>query len=177
MFQRLRNMDLILNLAVLALMAIGVYFIYSAAFSKISGVSKLFYERQLMWASVGCGLFFIFFYWDYRKLLKWAPLFYCLGVFFLFLVLLIGSRKFWVPSNHPFPNHPPEPTAILDWIKLYPAPSGSRSGFIKTSNRFFWYSFKKDHINGAMATPLIKKPINYPNGTRATKSIVKKIGR
>jgi len=93
MFKRLRNMDLMMNLAVLALIAMGIFFIYSAAFSKISGASKLFYERQLIWAFVGCGLFLFFFYWDYRKLLKWAPLFYCLGLFFLFFVLLIGSKK------------------------------------------------------------------------------------
>ena len=37
------------------------------------------------------------------------------------------SKRVCVPFTNPFPNKPPEPIAIFDWIKLYPAPWGSIS--------------------------------------------------
>lgn len=93
MLYRLRHMDHIVNLAVFGLITLGVMFVYSAAFDKSEGVSKLFYQRQLIWAAVGMGVFLILFSWDYRSLLRLSFIVYALGVFFLFLVLFIGSKK------------------------------------------------------------------------------------
>ena len=48
----------------------------------------------------------------------------------------------------PFPDNPPEPTAIFDCIIWYPAPKGSLSGLKKVNILNFWYGFKNDIING-----------------------------
>ena len=49
-----------------------------------------------------------------------------------------NSKYPWVPFRKPFPDKPPDPTAILDWIICYPAPSGSLSGSKNVSILFFW---------------------------------------
>jgi len=93
MYFRLRKMDHLMNFAVICLITIGIFFIYSASFSRAAGVAKLFYQKQLIWFAVGLVLFMILFFWDYRKLLRLSPYLYVLGVAFLLLVLFIGSRK------------------------------------------------------------------------------------
>lgn len=90
---RIRFMDQIMNLSVLVLTALGILIIYSAAFDKGAGVSKMFYQKQIIWACVGLFVFWILYSWDYRKLLKGAPLLYALSLFFLLLVLFVGSKK------------------------------------------------------------------------------------
>ena len=41
-----------------------------------------------------------------------------------------------VPFKNPFPQKPPDPTAIFDCIMWYPVPNGSRSGFKNVSTLF-----------------------------------------
>ena len=43
-----------------------------------------------------------------------------------------------VPCRKPLPHIPPEPSAILLWMMLYPAPSGSLSGFMNVVMRARW---------------------------------------
>ena len=42
----------------------------------------------------------------------------------------------WFPFKYPIPNNLPDPIAIFDCVKLYPAPLGSADGFKKTSILF-----------------------------------------
>ena len=42
-----------------------------------------------------------------------------------------------IPIMKPLPQNPPDPTAMRDWMTLYPAPSGSRMGSRKTSSLSF----------------------------------------
>ncbi len=44
----------------------------------------------------------------------------------------------WVPCPQPFPSPCPDPTAIIDCVAWYPAPSTSPSGSRKVSTRFRW---------------------------------------
>ena len=48
-----------------------------------------------------------------------------------------NPRMFCVPIKKPFPDHPPEPTAISDWILFQPVPRGSREESKKTINLSF----------------------------------------
>jgi hypothetical protein len=58
-----------------------------------AGVSKMFYQKQIIWACVGLFVFWILYSWDYRKLLKGAPLLYALSLFFLLLRVGWKERK------------------------------------------------------------------------------------
>lgn len=93
MLQRIREMDHLLNLTVGILVIIGVFFIYSAAYDKSSAVAKPFYEKQILWALLGLGIFCLIFFWDYRKWVALAPVFYFMGIVFLLLVLFVGRTK------------------------------------------------------------------------------------
>ncbi len=93
MFNRFKQMDHVVNLSVILLITIGVLFIYSAAFDKSEGISKLYYQRQLIWLGVGMGVFMLLFSWDYKQLVRISYFIYGLGVLFLILVLFIGSKK------------------------------------------------------------------------------------
>jgi len=92
MIKRLRLMDPVLNFVMLLLVVVGILFIYSAAFNKSEGVSKLFYQRQMIWFCLSLVVYFIFLSWDYRSIAKSAPLFYLAAIFFLLLVMFIGNR-------------------------------------------------------------------------------------
>ena len=93
MISRLRYMDHLLNLVVLILITLSVFFVYSAAFDKSEGISKAFYQRQLIWGAIGFLFFLILFSLDYRRLLHFSFLIYGFGVLFLLLVLFVGTTK------------------------------------------------------------------------------------
>ncbi len=65
-------------------------------------------------------------------------------------VVLSGKKSNcpWLPLSQPFPNIPPDPMAIFDWIIWYPAPKGSFSGFKKVNTRFFWKGCILDQMSG-----------------------------
>ncbi len=88
--KQLRNMDWILTLTLLFLLALGILFIYSACYgSRQQGMSaRPFWQGG--WIAIGGVGYLVGAVSDYRRLTRWAPLFYLAGVILLVLVLAVG---------------------------------------------------------------------------------------
>ena len=86
-------------------------------------------------------------------------------------------NRFWVPHKRPFPHSSPEPTAILDWIAVYPEPSGSALILMNVNNRVFWYPFNICQITGSDAIPKINEIKIYLIFAPHTKSMQYRIGK
>jgi rod shape determining protein RodA len=90
----LARMDWIMIFAVVALLVIGVMFIYSAGYRGEDAPVASFYERQMLWALVG-GFFFISTaFMDYRRLRDAAWWLYFVAMLLLVLVLLVGKEMY-----------------------------------------------------------------------------------
>ena len=90
---RLKNflkLDKILLAAVFFLLAFGLLAIYSLSFSEKSSISS--FEKQVFYAFIGSGLFFIFSLIDYELWRKYARGLYLIGIALLVLVLLLGRN-------------------------------------------------------------------------------------
>jgi rod shape determining protein RodA len=87
----LRRVSVGTTLVVLALLSIGVCFVFSSCYSSGHGLRAL-YRRQILWASVGLATYGIFAARDYRDLPRLAPWFYAVVLTLLALVLAIGTE-------------------------------------------------------------------------------------
>lgn len=83
------NIDLALLLSSVALMVIGVLFIYSSGVSSEGVVFSREYVKQIIWCSTGLGLMFAFSYIDYNRLRD-----YSLYIFVGFMLLLVITFLF-----------------------------------------------------------------------------------
>ncbi len=79
----LRKFDWLVFLSVCGLLAIGFFFIWSAA-------SKGHAFKQLIWTGLGMGVFFGLLLLDYLSIVRFAYIYYLLGVLALVAVLLFG---------------------------------------------------------------------------------------
>ena len=91
-FQLLGRMDFIFALAVLALMIIGILFIYSASYRNDDQWMTALTRRQVVWSLVGLACFFAALMVDYRRLAVQAW-----WVYGLCLLLLVDHcfDRFW----------------------------------------------------------------------------------
>jgi rod shape determining protein RodA len=85
----LKHFDLVLTFLYLLLLSIGVVIVYSASYSPNFGVSDL-YIKQIYWLVLGILVYILFSLINYRFLVKYAFLFYVLGLLSLSYVLLTG---------------------------------------------------------------------------------------
>lgn len=91
-FQLLGRMDFIFALAVLALMIIGILFIYSASYRNDDQWMTALTRRQVVWSLVGLACFFAALMVDYRRLAVQAWWVYGLCLLLLVLVLFMGVK-------------------------------------------------------------------------------------
>jgi rod shape determining protein RodA len=80
-----------MTLSILALIAIGILFIYSAGFQSADTPVSAFYQRQILWAFVGLEGYVTLAVTDYRRVAEAAWWIYAVTLFLLVLVLLIGK--------------------------------------------------------------------------------------
>lgn len=83
-----------LNLSVLALLIIGVFFIYSAGFQSAETPVSAFYRRQIIWALLGALGYVVLAMTDYRRVADMAWWFYMITFSLLVLVLIIGKEVY-----------------------------------------------------------------------------------
>lgn len=88
---RLRRLDWWGLAGVLALMVIGVLFIYSACYRGDGLPVPGFYRRQIVWGGLGLAGLLGLAVFDYRRLGPLAWLFYAVAIALLILVLLVGA--------------------------------------------------------------------------------------
>lgn len=80
--------------AVLALLLMGVLFVYSASFRSEDTPQGSFYEKQIVWVIIGLVFFFGMAFIDYHRWVENGWWLYVISIFFLVLVLLIGKRTY-----------------------------------------------------------------------------------
>lgn len=115
--ERGKRVDIPLVLALLALMGIGVAFIFSAAHANESArnaplLSQL-YVRQIIWYALGLGAAAFFCFVDYRAWARWSMVGYWVMIVVLILVMIpgigvvrYGARR-WIDLG-PFQLQPSE---------------------------------------------------------------------
>lgn len=91
---RLRRMDWLMNMAVGVLIAMGIMFIYSAAFQSEEIPVTGFYRRQVVWALIGIGCYLGMTVWDYRRVAQLAVWIYALTMVLLLLVMVVGYEVY-----------------------------------------------------------------------------------
>lgn len=87
-FKKIKKFDLILLLTVIILLSIGITAVYSATYTRTSS----FYQKQILWAIIGTGMFFTFSNIDYRMYSRYSKLIYIANVVFLISVFIFGSK-------------------------------------------------------------------------------------
>ncbi len=107
LLRKIRYFDPVLMAAIAVLLPIGCLFIYGAgqhiflAGGQIGHGFKHYWLRQMFWAVLGLGCFFIISLTDYRRLARWSLLFWTLAVTLLVLVLMVGRQinhaRSWLP--------------------------------------------------------------------------------
>ncbi|MGY4689164.1 putative lipid II flippase FtsW [Salibacterium sp. K-3] len=93
--RRYKDYDWWLISAAMLLSVFGVIMIYSASFPLAIDVydnPSHFFDRQLIWLTVGSGLLFFFMHFRYEALKRLSPLLIAGTILLLILVLLIGTN-------------------------------------------------------------------------------------
>ena len=92
--QILKRMNWVLTFVIAALLSISVMFIYSACYVRIDLPVRPLYQRQALWIGAGVVCYFVFAFYDYRKLRKMGPWFYIVSLILLVTVLLVGTTVY-----------------------------------------------------------------------------------
>lgn len=77
-------------LAMLALLVMGVLYIYSACYIGADAANRTLHRSQIVWGLIGLGVFSVCAAVDYRRLCSLSSLFYVGSVILLVAVLLFG---------------------------------------------------------------------------------------
>lgn len=92
--QPLKSLDWAFMLTVMALMGVGLAFIYSASSRSEGTVLTALTQRQLQWILVGWVLFALVVIADYRRIGESAWAAYLVGLVLLVLVLFMGKKVY-----------------------------------------------------------------------------------
>ncbi|MBP6467717.1 MAG: rod shape-determining protein RodA [Fusobacteriaceae bacterium] len=84
----MKKFDYVLLLSAFLLLAIGITAVYSATYTRTTS----FYQKQILWAIIGTGMFFTFSNIDYRIYSRYSKLIYIFNVVFLISVFIFGSK-------------------------------------------------------------------------------------
>jgi rod shape determining protein RodA len=86
------NFDVSLFLAVLCVIALGVVNLNSI--SAAAGINPMFHQKQIYWALISLGAFFIIINFNYLIIIRNAYYLHCFSLLLLFLVLFFGKTVF-----------------------------------------------------------------------------------
>ena len=89
----MRNSRLVILLIALLIASISILSIYSCTYQREGKVWQTIYQRQMLWVILGALLFLIISNINYRRFWDWTYLLYILALFFLLLVLFLGSVR------------------------------------------------------------------------------------
>ncbi|MDD4871285.1 MAG: rod shape-determining protein RodA [Kiritimatiellae bacterium] len=88
------QMNWLVTIAIVILMVIGVFFIYSACYSSEEPAIRLLYMKQVTWIIVGFICYTVFAVYDYRKMGRLSWWVYGGVLFLLILVLFTGTKVY-----------------------------------------------------------------------------------
>ena len=83
--------DLTIIIATLALVIIGILFIYSSGITSAGIIYSKEYIRQIIWAGSGLVLMFLFAFIDYTRFKVYSPFIYAFFILLLIITLLFGT--------------------------------------------------------------------------------------
>ncbi|HPL82931.1 MAG TPA: rod shape-determining protein RodA [Candidatus Omnitrophota bacterium] len=89
----MRNSFLVILLITLLIATISILSIYSCTYQRESKAWQTIYQRQMLWVILGALLFLVISNINYRRFWDWTYFLYALAVFFLLLVLFLGSVR------------------------------------------------------------------------------------
>jgi rod shape determining protein RodA len=85
------RMSWTMTFAVVALLVIGVFFVYSACYVSEESPVRLLYKKQIVWGLAGFLCYWALAVTDYRHLRKLSWTFYAASIVLLILVLFMGT--------------------------------------------------------------------------------------
>lgn len=85
------TLDIILILAAVALVVIGILFIYSSGISSTGILFSREYIRQIIWAGSGIVIMFFIAFLDYERFRIFSPYIYGLFILLLIITLIFGE--------------------------------------------------------------------------------------
>jgi rod shape determining protein RodA len=88
----LRPFDLALFLPAIALLAIGILFIYSSGVNSRGALVSREFLRQMIWAFTGIGILLFFSFFDYGTLRVFSLYIYGANILLLILTLIVGRE-------------------------------------------------------------------------------------
>lgn len=91
LWQHIKRMNWVLTLLVIAMLVLGVFFIYSACYVSEDQPVRTLYLRQIVWISVGLAAYFSLAVSNYRVLRRWSWWFLGVSLILLVMVLLMGT--------------------------------------------------------------------------------------
>ena len=125
---RLRRMNWVLFAAMIALMVIGIFFVYSANSIRDSLHLRLLYRAHAQMAMAGIGIVLALAYIDYRWIVRWSWLLYVLVLALLIAVPVMGEVRMgarrWVFGIQP--SELAKLTTILVLASLLGRPTARR---------------------------------------------------
>ncbi|MDD3087785.1 MAG: rod shape-determining protein RodA [Candidatus Omnitrophica bacterium] len=89
----MRNSSLTILLLALLICILSVISIFSSTYQRESESWQNIYQRQILWIVLGVALFFTVSSINYRRFWDWNYFFYISALFFLLLVLILGSVR------------------------------------------------------------------------------------
>ncbi len=89
----MRNSLIVILLVVVLISTLGILSIYSCTNQREGKIWQTIYQRQILWVILGVALFLIVSNINYRRFWDWTYLLYILALFFLLLVLFLGSVR------------------------------------------------------------------------------------
>lgn len=90
----LRRLNVPLLLTTLALLVLGVLFVYSSCYVSEEQPVRTLYQRQMVWVGAGLAVHLLLAAFDYRRLGKWAWAIYAVSLVLLVVVLVIGTEVY-----------------------------------------------------------------------------------
>lgn len=92
LFRLWNRMNWLLTATIVLLLAIGIFFVYSATSGRDEVSVRMLYQKQMVWAAAGLAAYFAVTAFDYRRLCNGSRWFYALSLLLLVVVLIHGTR-------------------------------------------------------------------------------------
>lgn len=89
----MKNSSLVILLIAILICVLSILSIFSSTFQREGVAWQNIYQRQVLWVCLGVALFLVVANINYRRFWDWTYFLYLVSLFFLLLVLILGSVR------------------------------------------------------------------------------------